>query len=141
MLVNFMICFVKPWSSWWGDCYKESAKIIWCIGSIGSLCSDLSFSSLEKEWTENGYREFICEDFHVAYQIYIMNDGTEIVRIHDACHSFIYWRLKNTISNFLKQSWSFLFHSFSCTKEKSDMKILWSWKIMVKYALQSAVGA
>lgn len=45
---------------------------------------------LETEWREKGYREFICEDFHFAYQIYSIEDGTEIVRIHDARHSLLY---------------------------------------------------
>ena len=30
------------------------------------------------------------EDFHFAYQIYTLEDGTEIVRIHDAVHSLLY---------------------------------------------------
>lgn len=45
---------------------------------------------LKKEWIEKEYREYICEDFHFAYQIYSIEDGSEIVRIHDACHSFLY---------------------------------------------------
>lgn len=32
----------------------------------------------------------LYEDFHFAYQIYTLPNGEEIVRIHEACHSFIY---------------------------------------------------
>lgn len=47
-------------------------------------------AQLKKEWIEEKYREFICEDFHFAYQIYTHENGSEIVRVHDACHSLSY---------------------------------------------------
>ncbi len=43
-----------------------------------------------QEWINAEYREFICEDFHFAYQIYTLENGSEIVRIHDASHSLLY---------------------------------------------------
>lgn len=38
----------------------------------------------------NTLKEFICEDFHFAYEIYKNEDGIMIVKIHDARHSFQY---------------------------------------------------
>ena len=46
---------------------------------------------LKSDWIKKGYREYICEDFHFAYQIYILDDGERIVRIHDAVHSLLYF--------------------------------------------------
>lgn len=44
----------------------------------------------KQEWIDAGYQEFICEDFHFAYQICLNEYGEEIVRIKDACHSLLY---------------------------------------------------
>ena len=38
-----------------------------------------------------GIHEFICEDFHFAYQVYRLEDGEMIVRVHDAVHSLLYY--------------------------------------------------
>ena len=45
---------------------------------------------LNEDWISKGYREFLCEDFHFAYQIYELDDGERIVRVHDAIHSMLY---------------------------------------------------
>ena len=41
-------------------------------------------------WKNKDYREFICEDFHFAYQIMTLETGEEIVNVFDACHSMLY---------------------------------------------------
>lgn len=58
--------------------------------ALGSYARIYPLARLKGEWIEKEYREFICEDFHFAYQIYMLPNGEEIVRIHDACHSLIY---------------------------------------------------
>jgi len=58
--------------------------------ALGSYARIYPLARLKREWIDKGYREFICEDFHFAYQIYTLSGGEEIVRIHDACHSLIY---------------------------------------------------
>ena len=45
---------------------------------------------LNEDWILKGYREFLCEDFHFAFQIYTLDDGESIVRVHDAVHSLLY---------------------------------------------------
>jgi hypothetical protein len=45
---------------------------------------------LNEDWISKGYREFLCEGFHFAYQIYELDDGERIVRVHDAIHSMLY---------------------------------------------------
>lgn len=42
------------------------------------------------EWKRNGYRDFKIEDFHIAYQIRKLQDGTPVVYVADACHSLLY---------------------------------------------------
>lgn len=60
------------------------------IDALGSYPYIYPLARLKQEWIDQEYREFICEDFHFAYQIYTLPDNTMIVRIHDACHSLLY---------------------------------------------------
>jgi hypothetical protein len=46
---------------------------------------------LKSEWIEKGWQEFICEDFHFAYEITIDVRGETVIVIHDAVHSFLYY--------------------------------------------------
>lgn len=45
----------------------------------------------KSEWIEKGWQEFICEDFHFAYEITIDVRGETVIVIHDAVHSFLYY--------------------------------------------------
>ncbi|MBQ8530947.1 MAG: hypothetical protein IJ430_07295 [Parabacteroides sp.] len=46
---------------------------------------------LRKDWTELGYKEYIVEDFHFAFQIYKDSQSDEYyVYVHDVCHSLLY---------------------------------------------------
>lgn len=42
------------------------------------------------EWRQKGYRDFIIEDFHIAYQIRKLQGGESVVYVADACHSLLY---------------------------------------------------
>ncbi len=69
---------------------KKIDRLYDALGSLGIYAQIYPLARYKKEWIKLGYREFICEDFHFAYQIYTLEDGTEIVRIHDAVHSLLY---------------------------------------------------
>ena len=46
----------------------------------------------KRAWRDAGYREFIAEDFHFAYEIFIIEEtGEEVAYIVDACHSYLYY--------------------------------------------------
>ena len=57
---------------------------------LGLYASIYPISRIKEEWITKGYREYIIEDFHFAYQIYKKENGEVFVRVHDACHSFLY---------------------------------------------------
>lgn len=60
------------------------------LKSLGNYPYLYPYARLKKEWIDLNYREFICEDFHFAYQI-AKNDKSEIcVFIEDAVHSLLY---------------------------------------------------
>lgn len=69
---------------------KKVQRLYDALATLGKYAGIYSSSRLKKEWIEKEYREFICEDFHFAYQIYRLNDGENVVRVHDACHSLLY---------------------------------------------------
>lgn len=47
-------------------------------------------SRLKEEWIKNGWREYLCEDFHFAYEICRDEVEGDFVWIHDAVHSLLY---------------------------------------------------
>ena len=69
---------------------KKIDRLYDALESFGTYAQIYPLARYKEEWIKLGYKEFICEDFHFAYQIYTLEDGTEIVRIHDAMHSLLY---------------------------------------------------
>lgn len=69
---------------------KKIDRLYEALESLGTYARIYPLARYKEEWIKLGYKEFICEDFHFAYQIYIVEDGSEIVRIHDAVHSLLY---------------------------------------------------
>ena len=45
---------------------------------------------LKKEWIASGWHEFICEDFHLAYEVCVDEDGKAFIWVRDAVHSLLY---------------------------------------------------
>jgi hypothetical protein len=45
---------------------------------------------MNKYWQSRGWHEFVCEDFHFAYEIVRNKDGDRMVIVHDAEHSLLY---------------------------------------------------
>ena len=70
---------------------KKLDRLYDAIESIGNYAEIYPFARLKADWISKGYHEFICEDFHFAYKIYRLEDGEEIVRVHDAVHCLLYY--------------------------------------------------
>ncbi len=60
------------------------------LDSLEDAAEIYPITRLKDNWISKGYREFICEDFHFAFQIYVLADGERIVRVHDVVHSMSY---------------------------------------------------
>ena len=41
-------------------------------------------------WQQNGWHDFICEDFHFAYELAQDEEGNDVVVVQDAVHSLLY---------------------------------------------------
>ena len=70
---------------------KKIQRLYDALEALGDYAYIYPLARLKDDWIKKGYREYICEDFHFAYQIYMMDDGERIVRIHDAVHSLLYF--------------------------------------------------
>ena len=42
-----------------------------------------------QDWHKAGYYEYITEDFHFAYRVYVLPNGEKVLRYHDAVHSYL----------------------------------------------------
>ena len=69
---------------------RKIDRLYAALDSLGDFADIYPLARLKAYWIEKEYREFISEDFHFAYQIYTLEDGEEIVRVHDAVHSLLY---------------------------------------------------
>ncbi len=45
---------------------------------------------IKKEWVKEHWQEFICEDFHFAYEVMLDKDGQIMIIVKDAVHSLLY---------------------------------------------------
>lgn len=70
---------------------KKIQRLYDALEALGDYAYIYPLARLKSDWIKKGYREYICEDFHFAYQIYVLDDGERIVRIHDAVHSLLYF--------------------------------------------------
>ena len=69
---------------------KKIDRLYDAMESLGTYAEIYPIARLKQDWISKGYQEFICEDFHFAYRIYVLEDGERIVRVHDAVHSLLY---------------------------------------------------
>lgn len=69
---------------------RKMHRIYNALEELGKYAYVYSLAKLKKDWIEKGYREYIFEDFHFAYQVYKRENGVYIVRVHEACHSLLY---------------------------------------------------
>lgn len=69
---------------------RKIDRLYKALDSLGLYANSYPLARLKQDWISKGYKEYIYEDFHFAYQVYICDDGSEIVNIHDVCHSYLY---------------------------------------------------
>ncbi len=69
---------------------RKIDRVYEALEKLGDYAYIYSLARLNQEWKNKGYREYIFENLHFAYQIYERKDGTRIVRVHDICHSLLY---------------------------------------------------
>lgn len=69
---------------------KKINRLFESLEDLGKYPRVYAPARYKQSWIDLGYREFICEDFHFAYQIHTLPTGENVIRIHDAVHSLLY---------------------------------------------------
>lgn len=57
--------------------------------ALGDYPTIYPIARLNSQWRVKGYREYICEDFHFAYEI-VDVEGEFVVYVVDAVHGLLY---------------------------------------------------
>lgn len=60
------------------------------LESLADYATIFPKARMKREWIEKGWHEYICEDFHFAYEITIDVRGNKLIVVHDAVHSMNY---------------------------------------------------
>ena len=60
------------------------------LESLADYAAIFPQARLKHDWIERGWQEFICEDFHFAYEITYDIRGEMVIVVHDAVHSMSY---------------------------------------------------
>lgn len=69
----------------------KKARLYEAIRSLKVYAYIHPMARYKRAWVDAGYREFIAEDFHFAYQIFLIEEtGETVVYVVDACHSLLY---------------------------------------------------
>ena len=68
---------------------EKKDRLISALKALGNYPNMYPIARLNEHWRIMGYREFICEDFHFAYEI-VDVEGELVVYVVDAVHSLLY---------------------------------------------------
>ena len=69
----------------------KKARLYAAIRSLKDYAYIYPSARYKRAWIDAGYREFIAEDFHFAYQIFLIGEtGETVAYVIDACHSLLY---------------------------------------------------
>ena len=68
---------------------QKKDRLLDSLESLGAFPSKYPLSRVHREWIQKGYREFIVEDFHFAYEVCEDEEGLPFVWVHDAVHSLL----------------------------------------------------
>ena len=59
------------------------------IASLESL-KDYYFIYPKARWKDEWWRDYLCEDFHFAYEVALDKKGQEVIFVRDAVHGLLY---------------------------------------------------
>lgn len=68
---------------------RKITRLFDALKSLGDFPYAFPKASVNREWVLLGYRDFVHEDFHFAYDIVESIDGERIVYVCDAVHSYL----------------------------------------------------
>ena len=69
---------------------KKKQRLYAGLQSLNEYHAIFGFARMKQDWICEGWQEFICEDFHFAYEYGEDEDGVETIIVRDAVHSLLY---------------------------------------------------
>lgn len=70
---------------------KKITRLYDSLETLGSYPALYAKARLKEDWVASSWREYICEDFHFAYEICEDDNGEDYVWVRDAVHSMLYY--------------------------------------------------
>lgn len=68
---------------------KKVDRLFDSLGALTQYPGAYASARVRPDWKSAGYREYLCEDFHFAYEICLDIDGEECILVVDAVHSLL----------------------------------------------------
>ena len=68
---------------------RKKRRLYEGIRSLKDYYAIFHKASRRQKWIEYDWQEFICEDFHFAYEVLVDKDGSDMIIIRDAVHSLL----------------------------------------------------
>ncbi len=69
---------------------KKESRLFQSLQSLGKTYYLYGESRYVIEWKRRGYFDFLCEDFHFAFQLSVLPSGEMVVSVEDARHSLLF---------------------------------------------------
>lgn len=73
-----------------GIVMAKKQRLIASLVSLGDYYFIYPKARWKHEWITNNWQDFLCEDFHFAYEEILDKNSQKIVFVCDAVHSFLY---------------------------------------------------
>ena len=78
----------------YSTCIAKMKRLERAMFEFANYAEILHKEPYRNDWRELGYYEFVAEDFHFAYRVYVLPNGEKVLRYHDAVHSVLNYNPK-----------------------------------------------
>lgn len=71
------------------ECLAKIERLEFSMRQFAEYAEIFHKEPYRQDWRDAGYYEYITEDFHFAYRVYVLPNGEKVLIYHDAVHSFL----------------------------------------------------
>jgi len=73
----------------WETVDKKEQRLYESLQTLGVM-QGFQRARYNRDWINQGWHEYICEDFHFAYEVCTNEENEDFVWVRDAVHSLLY---------------------------------------------------
>jgi len=70
--------------------FNKEDRLYRSLQSLGDTYYLYGESRYVIEWKRKGYHDYLCEDFHFAFQRSVLPSGEEVISVEDSRHSLLF---------------------------------------------------